>query len=269
MQTSFQRFLKDVLKDAGISEEGANLSGLDDPTEYQKIMIDMAKEIHGLKETKRQKKEKDDKKRKEILTHENDYLLQQRKVSDPALYLPAKRKTNKGFEIENGSDEGSGSNNDEESYGSNNGESSESEGDEKNTAHRKSATTPRASQSQNKKNPSSAVSAITNKSKTSNSFMSMMIDLTREDPELIQAEIEDKKQKRFHDEEEHKQRMELNERRFSLEERQLAAEEKRLQNDAKRLEIEERRLAVMELESEIKRNESNLFKHLLQQQLNE
>ena len=74
-------------------------------------------------------------------------MLHQRKVSDPAAFLPAKRRTDEGFEIENGSDESSGSNNDEESFSSNNGESSESEGDEKKNGHRKFVSMPRASQS--------------------------------------------------------------------------------------------------------------------------
>ena len=53
LQTSFHRFLKEVLKAAGISEEGANLSGLDEsPTEYPQLMIDMGKEIDSLKEKK-------------------------------------------------------------------------------------------------------------------------------------------------------------------------------------------------------------------------
>ena len=262
LQTTFHRFLKEVLKAAGISEEGANLSGLEEsPTEYQQLMIDIASEIDSVKETKKSEKEKEESKKKAILTHENDHLLKQRKIfTDLAALAPAKVSTN--LSIEAGSDS-ENSNELDDNRDSDNDDID----DQESVGERQQMVTPRSSSIPVKANRNSATSTLTTgssdskKSKTGNSFMSMMIDLTRDDPKLIEAEIADKKQKREHEHEEHKQKMEL-------QERQLAAEEKKVANEAKRLELEERRLAIMERENEIKKDEGALWKILLQQHLN-
>ena len=47
LQTTFDRFQEAVLKECGISEEGANLSGLPaDASEYVKLIVSMAEEGH-------------------------------------------------------------------------------------------------------------------------------------------------------------------------------------------------------------------------------
>jgi hypothetical protein len=46
LQNAFRRNCEKVLKDAGISEEGANLSGLpEQPSDYQTLVINMAEEV--------------------------------------------------------------------------------------------------------------------------------------------------------------------------------------------------------------------------------
>ena len=282
LQTSFHRFLKEVLKAAGISEEGANLSGLDEsPTEYQQLMINMAQEIDSLKQTKNQLKEKEKKKRFLVLTHENDHLLQQRKIPvEPSLLLPAKKVNPMSMDLNSGSESENENENindelDDGNSASNDDEISDEESDEEGSMQRGNFVTPRSSKSAGKiaNNKFETTSALTSgsdgrKSRTSNSFMNMVIDLTRDDPKIVEAEIADKKLKRGHEIAEHIQRMEMNERKLSLEERQMQLEEKRMANEAKRLELEERRLAVMERENELKRGESSVRKDLPQQQLN-
>jgi protein-tyrosine-phosphatase len=47
LQTTFDRFQEAVLKECGISEEGANLSGLPaEPSAYVKLIVSMAEKEH-------------------------------------------------------------------------------------------------------------------------------------------------------------------------------------------------------------------------------
>ncbi|KAJ1417916.1 hypothetical protein B484DRAFT_466509, partial [Ochromonadaceae sp. CCMP2298] len=51
LQTHFKREMKEILELKGISSEGANLSGLDEePSEYHKIMLNMAEELSTTKD---------------------------------------------------------------------------------------------------------------------------------------------------------------------------------------------------------------------------
>jgi hypothetical protein len=204
LQTSFHRFVKEVLKAAGISEEGANLSGLEEtPTDYQQLMINIGQEIDNAKSAKRFEKEKEEKKKRLILTHENDHLLQQRKLPvNSTSFTPAKRSNSdkrKDFsEDENEEFE-------EEDFNLDESAEIEEKLDESDVEDRGKFVTPRNSKSSS---ADSALSSGTTVKKSSSSFINMLIDLTKEDPKLIEAELADKKHKRENDQEEHNQKME-------------------------------------------------------------
>ena len=75
LQAQFNRFKDEVLKEAGISEEGANLSGLnEEPSEYQLLMINMAEEYQIKKQESKEKKEKKEKLQKVLLENEKSFL---------------------------------------------------------------------------------------------------------------------------------------------------------------------------------------------------
>jgi hypothetical protein len=59
LKNQFSRMQKDVLKAAGISMEGANLSGLsEEPSELVTLLCNMAKEVHDKKIVGKEKKKK-------------------------------------------------------------------------------------------------------------------------------------------------------------------------------------------------------------------
>ena len=93
LETAFNRWMKEVLKDAGISEEGANLSGLtDEPDAFISIMLSMAEDKAQSLEEKKKEKEKEERKREAIFTHENQQLANQSKLknfSDVAIKMEA------------------------------------------------------------------------------------------------------------------------------------------------------------------------------------
>lgn len=78
IQNTFKRFQATVLKQVGISEEGANISGLPEkPTEYQTLMINMAEEVANAKRKRVKAKVGEKRKQKSMLTHERTGLQKQ------------------------------------------------------------------------------------------------------------------------------------------------------------------------------------------------
>ena len=81
LETAFARWTKDVLKKYGISEEGANLSGLEaEPDEFDGLIIAMAEEKSKKAEEKKKEKEKEKLKAEAIFTHESTQLNKQTKL---------------------------------------------------------------------------------------------------------------------------------------------------------------------------------------------
>jgi hypothetical protein len=81
LKNQFDRLKQQVLKECGISEEGANLSGLpEEGSEYQKLMICLAKEDWQIENCKKDKKDKKRGVQKALLTHEYGGLQQQGQI---------------------------------------------------------------------------------------------------------------------------------------------------------------------------------------------
>jgi hypothetical protein len=192
LATTFKRNKADVMKELGISEEGANLSGLEgEPTPYQNLMINMEEEIQKFASKKMADTEKEKKKKAAIFTHEEDLLKTQmkRQLSD--------------------------SDNDSDLETAN-------------------ARTP------NERDNPSVISNVTTKHSASNSkgikrpagfgasFVSSLIDLTKEDPLIVEEEIRDREQKRKIELERHELEMEKYRKQMDVEEKRLELEERRL-----------------------------------------
>ena len=78
LKNQFSRMQKDVLKAAGISMEGANLSGLsEEPSELVTLLCNMAKEVHDKKIVGKQKKKKQKEKETAMNMTEKLALAQQ------------------------------------------------------------------------------------------------------------------------------------------------------------------------------------------------
>lgn len=78
LKVQFDRNKTEVLEACGISEEGANLSGLpEEASEYIKLMILLAKEDHDLEHSKKVTKDKKKAVQKALLTHEIASLEEQ------------------------------------------------------------------------------------------------------------------------------------------------------------------------------------------------
>jgi len=91
LQKRFNREMKDVLDRLGISAEGANLSGFGDESplgEYEKMICQMAHEVHTKESYKSEEKLKKAKVQKSLLTHEKSALLEQGRLQNPALLQP-------------------------------------------------------------------------------------------------------------------------------------------------------------------------------------
>jgi hypothetical protein len=83
LETAFNRWMAETLKKYGISEEGANLSGLEEEADqFTKLMMSMAEDKAECEEAKKKEKEKEEKKRAAIFTHENAQINQQSKLGD-------------------------------------------------------------------------------------------------------------------------------------------------------------------------------------------
>ena len=82
LQTALSRWTTDAEKKYGISEEGANLSGLDedDADEFIKLILSMAEDKFTDKKEREEKKEKEAKKKQAIFTHEVSQLEQQQRL---------------------------------------------------------------------------------------------------------------------------------------------------------------------------------------------
>lgn len=89
IQDTFKRFQKTVLMECGVSEEGANLSGKSDPTEYEKLMINMAEDKAKGEHKKKVKAEKDAEIKAGLLTHERTGLMKQARLSYSSASLGA------------------------------------------------------------------------------------------------------------------------------------------------------------------------------------
>ena len=78
LKVQFDRNKTEVLESCGISEEGANLSGLpEEASEYIKLMILLAKEDHDLEHSKKVAKDKKKAVQKALLNHEIANLEEQ------------------------------------------------------------------------------------------------------------------------------------------------------------------------------------------------
>jgi hypothetical protein len=78
LKNQFSRMQKDVLKAAGISMEGANLSGLsEEPSELVTLLCNMAKEVHDKKIVGKEKKKKQKEKETAMNMTEKLALAQQ------------------------------------------------------------------------------------------------------------------------------------------------------------------------------------------------
>ena len=77
LQTAFGKWTKDVLKKYGISEEGANLSGLEeDPGDFDKLILSMAEDNAKGKKEKAEKQEQENKRKQELEDTEYQFLKQ-------------------------------------------------------------------------------------------------------------------------------------------------------------------------------------------------
>lgn len=78
LQNQFKRFLEATLKEYGVSEEGANLSGLpEEASNYVKLLVAMAEEKQNLDSMKKAELVKKKRKAQALLTHENVELHRQ------------------------------------------------------------------------------------------------------------------------------------------------------------------------------------------------
>lgn len=78
LQNTFERFKDQVLKECGISEEGANLSGLpEEASEYVKLIVALAEEEFRRSEAAKNAAKKTKKFQKGLLTHEVKALTSQ------------------------------------------------------------------------------------------------------------------------------------------------------------------------------------------------
>ena len=86
LETAFNRWTKAVLKQYGISEEGANLSGLEnEPSEFVKLIISMAEDKEQEAKEREEKKKKEEQKAVAIFTHESSQLNKQTKLNPTAV----------------------------------------------------------------------------------------------------------------------------------------------------------------------------------------
>lgn len=86
LQNQFKRFMEQVLKNCGISQEGANLSGLsDEPNKYVKLMLSIAEEKYKIEHGKKIEALKKKRKAQGQLQHETSTLAQQGNIVDENL----------------------------------------------------------------------------------------------------------------------------------------------------------------------------------------
>jgi len=109
LQNQFWRFSDQSLKDLGISEEGANLSGLPETCgEFEKLVVTMAHEVYQTEKSKKAQKAKKAKIQKALLTHEKEALLEQGSMkgtpsvstTSTALFLSEKEDDGISFSLE-------------------------------------------------------------------------------------------------------------------------------------------------------------------------
>jgi hypothetical protein len=89
LKTAFDRHQKEILRNLGISEEGANLSGLmEKPSDYELLMINMAQEEAKLTKKVIDEKEKRARLGQNLLTHESSGLKDQARVRTTCSLAP-------------------------------------------------------------------------------------------------------------------------------------------------------------------------------------
>ena len=208
LQTTFDRFQEAVLKECGISEEGANLSGLPAAaSEYVKLIVSMAEEEHKRSFVAKNKKNEKVKIQKGLLTHEIKALASQ----GESFNLAADQKSDSPS-ADQRSDSSSPSADDKDS------KTSGSSGERK------------------EKGPSSRQSSSYSSKGGKNfvdKFAESMEALTEENEAMKTLEQEEKAMNLRHKEIEFQDRQEEKRRRLEL--------------DARSLALQERQLAVMEL----------------------
>jgi hypothetical protein len=210
LSITFKRHKDEVLKELGISEEGANLSGYEgEPSSFQLLMINMEEEIQKnafkIKAATLKEKTKQD----AIFTHENDLLKNQMNIS------------NSSFNAQDDFEKSQSISDDEEIDGPS------------------GITSSVPSAKKTPKTPTSNVTVTTTNSASikkenkwtggfGGSFMNSLVDLTKDDPAIIAEEIEEKKQKRKHDQDRHEFEMAKAQKLLDMEERRLELEERRM-----------------------------------------
>jgi hypothetical protein len=213
LATTFKRNKAEVLKELGISEEGANLSGLEgEPTPYQLLMINMEEEIQKYSNKKKEEKEKEKKKKAAIFTHEQDLLRNQMKNSAPK----SNSRSEKQLEL---CDEDRSSDDYEESTEFVVKKTPNSKGSESVI----STVTTKTSESSNTKRKDSSTRTVFGAS-----FINSLVDLTKDDPLLVEEDVKDRALKRKRDQEVHEAELSKFQRQLEMEERRLSLEERRL-----------------------------------------
>lgn len=199
LQTQFGRMQDEICKKMGVTKEDVNLSGLEEPTDYEALMVDMMQENEEAKGAKRLEKEKKDKKQKGMLGHEvaglaKQGMIRDRKLDTPVSLLDAVLKYQQEEDAaENGDD----------------GLSVAASSASKRSVSSTSDSAKSSEQKAKRPKPLSWVETFANK---------LVTDLT-DDNETIALDREERRQKLRHDEEEHELRMQ--ERRQSLEQQSM------------------------------------------------
>ena len=204
LKNTYLRFKETVLKECGISEEGANLSGLpEEASEYVKLVVCMAKQEFTRAQTFKSDVKKKKKFMKGLLTHEVNALTNQ----GASFHLDEDVEDDGHVEVVEGSLPSDLSPDSNVSASSSSGDS--------------------------RKNSSSSRSG----GKTfMDKFADSMAQLTEEDPEeralqkrKLDMELRHKEQEFLDRQEERKRRLELDAKSLALQERQLALMEAMLQ----------------------------------------
>eukprot|EP01036_Dinobryon_divergens_P036041 gene36041-46832_t len=206
LKNTYLRFKETVLKECGISEEGANLSGLpEEASEYVKLVVCMAKQEFTRAQTSKSDVKKKKKFMKGLLTHEVNAL------------------TNQGASFNLDDDDGE-----------NEGHVEVVEGSLPSDLSPDSNVSASSSSGDSRKNSSS--SSRSGGKTFMDKFADSMAQLTEEDPEeralhkrKLDMELRHKEQEFLDRQEERKRRLELDAKSLALQERQLALMEAMLQ----------------------------------------
>jgi len=193
LQNTFERFKEAVLKDCGISEEGANLSGLPEETpEYIKLMVCLAEQAYKQEQSSKTASTKKRTIQKGLLTHEAKELSNQGRsfnLDDPITASGGSKSSGSGDQLLNTSPLSSDSNDDK----------------------------------------SSTVLRQVQRSKTFlEKFSESLAEMTKDDAVTLELENQEKAMELRHKEQEFQDRQEEKRRRLEMDARSLALQERQL-----------------------------------------